>query len=239
MNDTLSLKERIAQLEQQVFNLQIQIKNINNETTEKVKIPVSVVGGPDERSTIKPIDIKTGLGKILGSSMIWHTGELSNPPINDEAPNPENINGAKGYNKHTHSRFSGGALIKNELEIVEFDATDWAQITNPHSQQYWQITPKYAKELNTKTPAEQIDKIGSLDLTFNPDTKKWGVATYEIDIKKCYFVERDKDGNIVIDSKGQQKKSFLFNDNGLKNSIIWDELGNCFRLIAVYADGVE
>ena len=59
----------------------------------------------------------------------------------------------------------------------------------------------------------------------------------EIDVKKCYLVEKDENGDIVLDSKGQEKKSPLYNADQTKTSIIWDESGNCWRFYAVYASG--
>jgi len=224
MDENTPLIERIAQLEQQVQDLQIAIYKINIETSEKYISPTSFGGGPNERSTIKPIDIKTGLGRILGSSLVWHTGELQNPPITEEAPNPESINGAKGYNKHSHSKFSGGALEKNTLEIQELDFTT----QNKHSQQYWQEEPQLKSDLNLN--GEKVDRIGNLDLIFNPDTKKWGSAAYEIDVKKCNFVERDDDGNIIHSAP-------LYNEDQTKTSIVWDEDGGCWRLFCAYASG--
>jgi hypothetical protein len=231
MNENTPLIERIAQLEQQVKELQIALYKINTETSEKYIAPTSFGGGQDERITVKPVDIKTGLGRKLGSSLIWHTGELQNPPVNEEAPNPESIDGAKGYNKHSHSRFSGGALEKSTLEIQELDLTT----QNKHSQQYWQEEPTLKSDLNLN--GEKVDRIGNLDLIFNPDTKKWGSTCYEIDVKKCYLVIRDSDGNIMLDSKGQEMKSLLYQEDQTKTSIIWDEDGGCWRLFSVYASG--
>jgi hypothetical protein len=175
-----------------------------------------------------PIDAKTGLGAILANHVIWNDKEGLIPPLNEEPPLP-----TKGYNKHSHSRYSGGALIKDKLEIVEYE---WGTITNKDSQQFWVTQPKIKKEVNSK--GQSIDKIGLLDLVFNSDTSTWGVATYEIDVKKCYLVERDTNGNIATDSKGQQKRSPLYNSDTTKTNIIWDESGNCWRLFSVYAPGV-
>jgi hypothetical protein len=228
-----SLNLRIIQLENEIINLTAKLEDLSKNTEEKYKTPISIVGGGRDRGAINPIDIKAGMGQILGGSLIWNTSELGNPPINDEPPVPDENTG-KGYNKHTHSRFSGGALIKDVIEIVEYDF-DSTPIANKHSQQFWQEQPKIKKEINSKI--EQVDKIGLLDLVFNPDTKTWGCPAYEIDIKKCYLVERDISGVIALDSKGQEKKSPLYNEDQTKTSIIWDESGNCWRFLAVYAEG--
>ena len=228
-----SLNERIIVLEQQVVALLAKISDLSANTEEKTQKPYTVAGGEKPSTTNMPIDAKTGLGAILANHVIWNDSEGFVPPLNAEPSLP-----TKGYNKHSHSRYSGGALIKDKLEIVEYE---WGTITNKDSQQFWVTQPQIKKEINSK--GESIDKIGLLDLVFNPDTQTWGVAALEIDIKKCYFVERDEEGNTVIDSRGNQKRSPLYHDNQLNNSIIWDEEGNngqgCWRLLAVYASGDE
>ena len=65
----------------------------------------------------------------------------------------------------------------------------------------------------------------------------WGVAAYEIDVKKCYLVIRDSDGNIELDSNGQEKKSLLYNEDQTKTSVIWDKDGGVWRIFSVYAPG--
>lgn len=224
------LTDRIAYLESQIEELKSKVEDLSKNTENKSIQPITVAGGVQSRGLLAPIDIDSGLGSIMGNGVIWNNGELDYPPINAEAPTP-----TKGYNKHTHSRFSGGALIKQTLEIVEYDPTDWALISNPHSQQFWQINPKIATELNTNK--QTVEKIGPLDLVFNADILKWGISALEIDVKKCYFVERDANGLILKDSKGIDKKSPLYNTDQTKSSIIWDENGGCWRLYAVYAPG--
>ena len=234
MKENKTLLDRIVQLEQQIKDLQTSITDINKGTTEKYIPPTSFGGGQEERTTIKPLDTKIGFGRRLGGSLTWHTGELQNPPVNDDAPNPEDIADAKGYNKHTHSRYSGGALIKGGIEIVEYVADELAE-RNIHSQSYWPSQPSIVKEINSNN--ETVDHIGQLNLVFNPDTKEWGTTAHEIDVKKCYLVIRDTDGNIELDSKGQEKKSLLYSEDDTKTSVVWDENGKCFRLFAVYASG--
>ena len=113
----------------------------------------------------------------------------------------------------------------------------WDGITNKHSQGFLtsENFPKIKTEINSK--GEQVDKIGLLDLVFNPDTKTWGTPAYEIDIKKCYLRERDETGEIVLDSKGNKKESSLYNSDQTKTALIWDENASCWRFYAVYAPG--
>jgi len=224
------LVDRIQALEDRIIFLTGKLEDLSKNVEQKHPTSTTVSGGVQSRGLLSPIDIDSGMGAIMGNGVIWNNGELDYPPINAEAPTP-----TKGYNKHTHSRYSGGALIKQNLEIVEYDSTWFATITNKHSQQFWQTTPKIATEVNTNH--ETKEKIGLLDLVFNADTLKWGTAAYEIDIKKCYFVERNADGDIVLDSNGEEKKSPLFNDDQTKTSIIWDEDSKVWRLYAAFAPG--
>jgi len=226
------LVDRIKALEVEIDFLISKIEDLSKNTEQKHMGPTSIVGGVQNRGLLSPADIETGLGPIIGNGVIWNNGELNTPPANAEAPAP-----TKGYNKHTHSRYSGGAIIKQNFEIVEYDPTDWVTVPprNPHSQQFWQTDPQIKKSLNSKN--ESVDTIGLLDLTFNPDIKKWGTAAYEIDINKCYLVERNADGDIVLDSKGNEKKSPLYNTDQTKTSIQWDEDNQVWRLYAAFAPG--
>ena len=232
------LVDRIKALEVEIDFLISKIEDLSKNTEQKHMGPVSIVGGVQNRGLLSPADIETGLGPIIGNGIIWNNGELNTPPANAEAPTP-----TKGYNKHTHSRYSGGAIIKQNFEIVEYDPTWFATITNKHSQQFWQTDPQIKKSLNSKN--ESVDTIGLLDLTFNPDTLKWGVATLEIDIKACQFVQRrttdgtggEKVGDIEKDENGIEMKGPLWNEDQTKSSIIWDPDSQVFRLYAAYAPG--
>jgi hypothetical protein len=226
----MELNERISELEKEIIALKSKVNDLSKNTEEGAKPPVSIVGGGRDRSNIQSIDIKTGLGQIKGNAVIWNDSESKVPPINTSPTLPK-----EGFNKHSHSRYSGGALIKDVLEIVEYV---WGTITNKHSQQFWQKEPEIAKDENS------VPKIGKLSLIFDGITKRWGSTAYEIDIKKCYLVEYsgiDDEGNPIIkkDSKGNNMKSLLFNEDKTKSSIVWDENGQCYRFYAVYAPGEE
>jgi len=232
-----TLNEQVRELQARIKTLESKINDLSTNTEEKYTKPNTQAGNIRSPSFNLPVDTKSGLGGMLGNAVLWNNTESRIPRI-DQQPSAPTI----GYNKHSHSRYSGGALIKDSLEIVEYDWTkaydgSAQSITNKHSQQFFPKTPMIKTETNTN--GEEIDKIGQLDLVFNPDTQSWGVAAYEIDVKKCYLIERDVNGVIALDSKGQQKRSLLWNENGLKNSIIWDESGNCWRLFAIYSPGEE
>jgi hypothetical protein len=215
-----SLYARIEGLEKKVQDLTVNVEGTDVN-------PYTILGVEHPKSTIRPVDAKTGKGLTHGGRVLWNDSEETIPPLDAEPNIP-----TEGYSKHSHSRFSGGALIKNILEIVEYDLSN---IDNVHSQEFWTETPQIITEENTNK--QTVEKIGKLDLVFNPDTQTWGVSAYEIDIKKCYLVERDDNGNIAVDSKGNQKKSTLYNSEPTKSSIIWDENASCFRFYAVYAPG--
>lgn len=224
----MSLNERITELENEIKKLQAKVIDLSKNTEEKNKQPYSIVGGQINKSLINPYNLQSGRG-FQGGTIFWNDTEIGHQP--GTQPNaPE-----RGYHKHAHSRYFGGALIKDVTEVVEYD---WDVIpeNRRHSLQFIN-EPSIAKEKNTKN--QLIEKIGILDLVFNPDTQTWGCATYEIDIKKCYLIERDEDGNIALDSKGQEKKSALWNEDINKSSIIWDENGQCWRFLAVYSPGVN
>jgi hypothetical protein len=220
-----TLNEQIQDLQQRIKELESKIKELSLNTENKPVI-YSISDSVD-KANIRPTDIKTGRGAEYGSSIAWNDTELDRPPINAEPDEPR-----FGYHKHSHDRFSGGALIKDMLEIVEYV---WDTITNKHSQQFWTSQPQIAKEQNSH--GEQVNKIGPLDLIFNADTIKWGVASYEIDVKKCYLVERDVNGNIALDSRGNQKKSPLYNSDTTKTSVVWDSDAQVWRFYSVYAPG--
>ena len=223
----MTLNDQIRELQQKIKELENKIKDLSANTEEKYNKPTTQIGGIRSHGFNFPVDSKAGMGGMLGNSVLWNDSELKLPRIDQEPTSP-----TKGYNKHSHSRYSGGALIKDVLEIVEYV---WGSIINKHSQGFWQTQPSIATEVNSN--GETVEKIGKLDLVFNPDTGTWGIAALEIDVKKCYFVERDSNGDIALDSKGQQKRSPLYNSDTNKTSIVWDENGNCFRFYAVYAPG--
>lgn len=232
----MTLDERIKLLEEEIISLRIKVSDLSKNTEETTPKPKSIVGGGLDQSLISAVDIRSGMGNFLGNPVKWNNTELDG--ICGTQPDEPTI----GYNKHAHSRYSGGALIKDVLEIVEYN---WGAITNKHSQQFVQLTDNDIIT-TTNTNGETVKKIGLLDLVFNPDggydsngnpIGTWGVSTYEINVKKCYLVERDDNGDIVIDSKGQEKKSLLYNDDSNKTSIVWDENAACFRFYAVYSPG--
>jgi len=217
----MTLNERIKQLENQIIALEAKLKDLSANTEGKFNKPTTIVGGSRGQAITSPVDFKTGMGGILGNAVIFNDSELQIPPGDEEPDEP-----TKGYNKHSHSRFSGGALIKGTIEIVEYKS---GKIDNPHCQRFYDLTDEDIEPV-INSYGETVKKIGQLDLVFNPDTETWGTPAYEIDVKKCNFVERDDDGNIIHSAP-------LYNEASSKTSIVWDESGSCWRLYAVYAEG--
>ena len=217
----MTILDTLKTLQNQINQLNAKVKDLSAHTEEKARNPFSVVGGGQGVSSNRPIDIRSGRGTNAGGPVLWNNTEI-NGAYGYEPAIP-----SIGYNKHSHSRYSGGALIKDVLEIVEYD---WGSITNKHSQQFLTSyrQPQIVTEENSS--GQSVQKIGLLDLIFNADTGKWGVSTLEIDIKKCNFVEKDDDNNIIHSAP-------LYNEDSNKTSIIWDENGDCWRFYSVYASG--
>lgn len=223
-----TLNERIWILEDKLQRLITQLNNQQQNSDKIDQPPRTSLGGSKIVDISHPIDSSSGRGAMSGGAVLWNNTEI-NAPYGTQPNIPE-----IGYNRHSHSRFSGGALIKDALEIVDYD---WGTITNKHSQSFLKSedAPKIKTDLNIN--GENVDKIGLLDVVFNPDTGTWGTSAYEIDVKKCYLVIRDENGDIELDSKGQEKKSLLYNEDTTKTSVVWDENGKCWRFFAVYAPG--
>lgn len=226
-----TINQRIEVLEKQLADTQTILQELIDNIKQKYPKPLTISGQLETLASVQSPGLQSALGRSKGNFILWNSSEIDNP-ANIEPTDPETLDEVSSYNIHPHSRWSGGALIKGVLEIVEYV---WGTIVNKHSPQFWQEQPQIATEVNSK--GETVKKIGQLELIFNPDTLKWGTSAFEIDIKKCYFVERDDNGDIALDSKGQQKRSPLYNVDTTKSSIVWDENGNCFRLYSVYAPG--
>jgi len=161
------LNVRIAELEKTIIALQSKINDLTKNVEERVKTPYSKVGTVLDSKVIG--DIQTGVGGYL----IWNDSELKRPPFGDLPATP-----IKGYNKHGHSRYAGGALDINTLELVEyvFDT----ELHNKHCQQFFVTEPSIQSSEDSSGTLQS--HIGSLSdsLVFDPNTKKWYVyAVYK------------------------------------------------------------
>lgn len=233
------LVQQIQELSAELDAIRSELEELQKNTAEKIAQPYTKSGGNKDQSQQKATDISTGMGQTFAGAIVWNDAELLLPAYGTKPDDP-----TKGYNRHSHSRFSGGALEANTLEIIEYDVT-WATDPTHHKdcQSLWKTTPEIKKVKNTDN--EDIEKIGLLDLIFNADKEKWGCAAYEIDISKCFFVLRGADGEIELDENGIEKKSPLYITSKVggvtevdkaKTSIVWDKTGKCWRIFAVYSD---
>jgi len=224
-----SLNDRIDELEKQLKELQHKLDYVSDRAEEKSPQPTSQIGQIQFKHGVMPSS-GTGLGRVwtYPGHIVWNDADGLTPPYGTTMMIP-----AKGYNKHSHSRYSGGAFIKDVLEVVDYDFGGSASSNKKHSQSYWLTDPPIKKVVNTN--GESVEKIGVLDLIFNADNRKWGSPAYEIDVRKCAFVMRDSNGDIMTDANGKEMASPLYNSNPLKTNIIWDPDGKQWRFYAVYA----
>ena len=229
-----TLNEQIDELQEEIIKLRSKVKDLSENVEEKAPTPYSRVGSLRDETKNTPVDPTTGRGRF-GGFLPWNDNELKSPPLS-RTTKPDIPK--KGFNKHGHSEFSGGALDINTLELVEYDMelnsdNEWISSEyNKHCQQFFITEPKIKNVQNSNN--ETVLKKGFLGLTFNPDTKKWG--SDEIDVKKTYLVLRDEQGNLVKDDNNNEMKAPLYNSDPTKTNIVWDSNAKVWRLYAVYAD---
>ncbi len=249
-----TLNDRIKELEQHVKKLTSQIIKISALTESQTPKPYGKMGGITSKDSIRPADISSGLGMIYGGQTLWNDAEALGIGFGTKGDTP-----TKGFNLHTHSQFSGGALDINALQLVEYDV-DWGASggadpdRSKHSPGYWRTHPPIAKEGN-------VEKIGNLDITFDPITKKWMTGSIYIDVENTFLVQYewvDDDGNPVAeetpgatrrikqDGNGVEMKSPLLytsadtsnldgrNENLRKSQVVWREDDKCWKLYSVY-----
>ena len=248
-----SLNDRILELENLVSELTIKL-NYALKKTEEIR--------PPSTSRVPQIQLKpnligsagTGLGQVGmagDSGVLFNDSEARRPAWGTQPVAPQ-----KGYNKHSHSRFAGGALDIHTLELVEYTTSDPdaddpvildanGRAINKHCQNYWDVLPNIVKE-------NGVDKIGMLDIAFDTDSKKWVAGAGLIDVERTYLVqyeiviEDDKEvKKIKKDSNGVEMKSPLLDasgsqsDNLDKSNVIWDADAQCWRFYAVFKPILE
>lgn len=225
LNDRLERAEaKIKQLESKIVDLvgKVEAKRINPES----RVPLL------DTSKMGPLpSTDTGLGKLplRNASIIWNDAEAQILGYG-QTPSAPTI----GYNKHSHSRYSGGALDINTLELVEFENTNgiildaYGNPVNNHCQNYWKNQPKIAKD-------GDVEKIGLLDITFDKNSQKW-LAGGIIDVEKTYLLQKDNDGEIELDDNGNEKKAVMYGIDANTQNVVWDKNGKCWRFLAVYSD---
>ena len=211
--------------------------------------PYSKSGQGTDKSSTSPVSPQSGFGGTYGGKIMWNNVELTRPRTDEKPTDRPNV----GYCNHAHSRYAGGALDINSVELVEYNVPlnsnwesdvpnlkEWNSVDySKHMQDYWQkidgiLTPEIKSVQNTA--GNNIKKIGTIAATFNADTRKWGMTTYEIDVKNTYLVQRDENGDIVDDDNGNPKRAALWNEDSTKSNVVWDAEARVWRFYAVYSD---
>ncbi len=251
-----TINKKIKNLEIEVKKLKSKLFDLSKNVESKVIPPYTKIGASRDRSQIRPVDIETGLGQAFGGNLIFNDSELNFPPYGDKPSEP-----TKGYNKHSHSKYAGGALDINSVEFVDYDADfETSLLYNKHCQGFWLSSPPIKKVTNSQ--GQSVEKIGNLDIEYDPDTRKWKASggIIEIDIDNTYFVKYiwKKDGDEVpagtegatrevkTDENGNLMKSPLVlyeetvsNETKNKANAVWDKDAQCFRLYAVFKPYIE
>lgn len=232
----MTINDRLIEMENIIATMQAKIDDLSKNLEEKTTQPFSKVGTEQGKSHNRPVEPRTGLGGTFGGSLAWNDSELKIPPYGTVT---QPATPTKGYHLHGHSRFAGGALDINTLELVEYETdengnlldTD-GSIVNKHSQQYWKKNGKIKIVQNSKD--ENVSKIGNLDITFDPETAKWKAGTGEIDVETTMLVKK-VDGEIENDENDNPKSSPLYNVDSEKTTVMWDKDAQVWRFFAVYA----
>ena len=227
------LIERIFELEQKIYQLEAKILDLTSKTDNKRQKPESVVSILDlGRKTPMPSSW-TGLGKVPGrqGNVIWNNSDAGNTPFGQQPLTP-----ARGYNKHSHSRYAGGALDINTLELIEYENTDgiildlYGNPVNKHCQGYWKYQPKIKKTEGG------IEKIGLLDIEFDEENQKWiASGATEINVEETNLVQYDE-GEIKLDGFGNEMIAPMYGTEENTRNVVWDRNARCWRFYAVYAD---
>jgi hypothetical protein len=220
-----TLNRKIIELENKIRVLENTLTQLQGEVSKtKLPSPSNSATGRSKGTTVS-VDLASGLGGVYNGKIIWNDLEQDLPMI---CPSTSPA-ATKGYHKHSHSQYSGGALDIANLMLVEYQLNT---SLNPDCQSYWNGQEVIKKQ-------DGIDKLGKLAVVFNPLLGYWGTAAYEIDIKACKFVEYDKndDGTLTValDTNGEPKSAPLWNVDETKTSIVWDKNAKCWRLYAAFA----
>ena len=166
----MTLNEKIQDLEQQIKSLQSKIEDLTNTTDNKYIAPYTKSGEAVDKSRIRSTDISTGLGRVMGGNTVWNDTELKLPAYGQNPTDP-----TKGYNNHGHSRYSGGALDINILEVVEYANTNGIILDsngspiNKHCQQFWKNHPNITMDDNG------VEKISNLadNMIWDEENAAW------------------------------------------------------------------
>lgn len=182
------LNEKIRQLEQELMRLKSEVaykEEFSSDSNDPK--PYSIVGGEKDKTFTFPVDIRTGLGGSYGNFLPWNDAELKLPPYGEKPDDP-----TEGYHKHTHSRFAGGALNIEYLELVKYNVDDWDtdENYNPHCQQFWIESPPIEVDSNGEEKISNIFGLNSSNtnkpnMVWDKISKCWRFyAVYAKDIEE-------------------------------------------------------
>jgi len=241
----MTINEEIKHLKQQIEILNTKVSTLSQNLENKVFTPYSKSGSGRHNAQNTPVDPFTGLGGTKGGALAWNDSELKSPPLNQQPAIP-----TKGYHKHGHSRYAGGALDISTLELVEYETDEngnildtEGNILNKHCQQYWANNAKI-KTVEVKTDdgesSEFIPKIGNLEIEFDTTSGKWVAGSRYIDVEETYLIRRNSEtGETMLDENETEMISPLYNEDPLKSSVVWDSTDKVWRFYAVYSPEPE
>ena len=222
-NTKETIQDQLDVLYESVQKLQAKMDDVSTNTESKDPSPYSKAGA------YSPTQI-TDIAKTRDGYLIWNDAELKIPPFGQKPPDP-----TIGYLRHFHTRYSGGALDINAMEMVQYDINwDTDDTHSKHSQQLWKEDPPIKKAQNSKN--ENIEMVGTLDLMFDADNKIWGAVPHFIDVEKAYLVRINPlTHQIMRDANDNEMKSPLFNAlDDTKSNVVWDTDAKVWRFFAVY-----
>ena len=201
------LTDRITKLERKIKSLESKILDLTKKTEAKRKKPESRVAQIDLGGIGAPFSSTgTGLGRIWGkqANIPWNDSDGQMIPWGEQPPEP-----TIGINKHGHGRYSGGALDIHTLELVEYETNEEGIILdsegnplNKDCQAYWKNQPNIKKD-------GDVEKIGLLDIEFDPSSKKWVAGASMIDVEKTYLVQyiyKLDDVEVPVGTEGATKE---------------------------------
>jgi len=156
------LNDRLIKLESKIKSLESKIIGLTKNTEALRNKPESIVSQINTSQRTPMPSTGTGLGKMPGASanIIWNDADAQLVPWGQQPPIP-----SKGYNKHSHSEFSGGALDINTLKLVEYEFDG----QNPDCQSYWKTPPSIKKDENGE---EQISILAD-NMVWDKENKVW------------------------------------------------------------------
>lgn len=158
----MKLSDKVRKLESEVIALKMKLKDLVQKTETKRLKPESRRSKINLSKQTPLPSTGTGLGKLpaRAGNVIFNDADAQNIPFGTQ-PN----DATKGYNKHFHGRFCGGALDINTLEIVEYDLTGY----NKDCQAYWKESPDIEEDENGE---QKLSSIAD-NMVWDSENKVW------------------------------------------------------------------